>query len=319
MSENAVSDEMRVSRLRSVPIRDVWGNEEKHFTPWLEKNIDILEETLGLGLSVVEREKDVGETLKADLLAKSQNGLVVIENQFGRSDHDHMGKLITYAGNLEAKTAIWICEDPRPEHVDAIDWLNTNTQSDTSFYLIKLEVFRIEDSSPAAQFSVVSAPSKEMKDAGEVKGKVAETVQKRRDFWTQLLEKSKQKTTLFSGVSPGGDGWLSTGAVGIGGVAYEYLILRKEARVQLNIATADGDKNKEIFDGLLKNRQEIETEFGESLLWERLDDRKSSRITKVVEKRGLRDAVAWAKTQDKMIDAMIRLEKALTKHISKMS
>jgi hypothetical protein len=94
---------------------------------------------------VVDREADVGEHFRADLLAEGSNGdYVVIENQFGRSDHDHFGKLITYLTGLEAKTAVWICEDPQPEHIEAIGWLNKNTPQDMAFYIIKLEVFQIE-------------------------------------------------------------------------------------------------------------------------------------------------------------------------------
>lgn len=94
---------------------------------------------------MVDREADVGEHFRADLLAEGSNGdYVVIENQFGRSDHDHFGKLITYLTGLEAKTAVWICEDPQPEHIEAIGWLNKNTPQDMAFYIIKLEVFQIE-------------------------------------------------------------------------------------------------------------------------------------------------------------------------------
>jgi len=104
---------MAVSRLKRVSVRQVWKNEEKDFMPWLAKNIEILGETLGMPLSVVEKETDVGESFEADILAESKDGIpVVIENQFGKTDHDHLGKLVTYSTNLEAKIGIWICENP---------------------------------------------------------------------------------------------------------------------------------------------------------------------------------------------------------------
>ena len=100
---------MDISRLKRVAIRNVWKNEEKDFTPWLAKNIDILGETLGTPLTIIEREADVGETFKADLLVEGLDGdLGVVENQFGKSDHDHVGKLLTYLANLEAKKAVWL-------------------------------------------------------------------------------------------------------------------------------------------------------------------------------------------------------------------
>jgi len=306
---------MVVSRLKRVPVRYVWKREEKDFTPWLAKNIDILGETLGVELSVVEREADVGEHFEADLLAEGANGdYVVIENQFGKSDHDHLGKVITYFTNLEAKAAVWICEHPQPEHIEAIGWLNKNTPHDTSFYLIKLEAFQIESSPPAPHFSIVSEPSRQIKEAGEVKGELAERHIRRLEFWKQLLEKSNEKMTLFSNVSPSKDNWISAGA-GISGVLYQYVILMDGARIQLSIESGDSDKNKEIFDALHKSKQQIERDFGKQLVWRRLDDTKSSRIEKVFENKGLKDMDDWSDIQDKMIDAMIRFEKALGKHI----
>jgi len=310
---------MVISRLKRVPIRNVWKNEEKDFTPWLAKNIDILGETLGTPLTVVEREADVGETFEADLLTEGPDGdLVVIENQFGKSDHDHMGKILTYLANLETKKAAWICENPQPEHVAAVDWLNKNSPQDISFYLIKLEVFQIENSPPAPHFSIVSEPSKQMKEAGEVKEELAERHIRRLEFWKQLLEGSKNKTDLFSAISPSKDNWISAGA-GISGVVYQYVILMDEARVQLAIESADVSKNKRIFDDLHKSKQQIESDFGEQLIWERLDDRKSSRIAKIVANKGLANLDDWCVVQDKMVDAMIRLQKGLSKHIKQIT
>ena len=91
---------MRVSRLDSVPIREVWPKEEKDFTPWLEKNLDLLGDVLSLSLVSNKREVKVGRRFRADLQAEDSSGdLVVIENQFGKSDHDHLGKIMTYLTN----------------------------------------------------------------------------------------------------------------------------------------------------------------------------------------------------------------------------
>jgi hypothetical protein len=309
---------MSVSRLKRVPVRHVWRNEEKDFTPWLKENIDVLAEALGIDLSAVEREAKVGDYFEVDLLAEGSNGdYVVIENQFGKSDHDHLGKLITYLTNYEAKTAIWICEDPQPEHKEAVDWLNKNTPSDVAFYLVKLEVFQIENSPPAPHFSVVSQPSKQIKEAGAMKEELAERHIKRLEFWKQLLEKSKGKIDLFSNVSPSKDNWINTGA-GKTGLGYAYVILMDRARVELYIDTGDASKNKKIYDELYRRKQEIERDFGEELEWQRLDERRASRIAKTVINKGLKDVDNWPEIQDKMIDAMIRLERALAKHVRQL-
>ena len=310
--------EMVISRLKRVSVRDVWHNEEKNFTPWLKENIDILSEVLGMELSVIEQEAKVGRHFEADLLAEGPNGdYVIIENQFGKSDHDHLGKLITYSTNLEAKTAVWICEDPQPEHIEAISWLNKNTPSDIAFYLIKLEVFQIEDSPPAPHLSIVSGPSEQIKRAGAIKGKLAERHVKRLEFWKQLLERSRSKTDLFSNISPSKECWISTGA-GKTGLAYTYVILKNAARIELYIDTGDKNKNKQIFDELYKKRHEIESDFGEELEWQRLDDKRACRIAKTVENKGLWDVDDWPTVQDKMINAIVRFERALSKHIRQL-
>ncbi|MBS7648002.1 MAG: DUF4268 domain-containing protein [Archaeoglobaceae archaeon] len=307
-----------VGRIKRIPVRHVWRNEEKDFTPWLKENIDLLGEVLGMELSAVDKEVDVGEHYEADLLAEGPDGdYVVIENQFGRSDHDHLGKLITYLTNLEAKTAVWVCEDPQPEHIEAIRWLNKNTPSDVALYLIKLEVFQIENSPPAPHFSIVAQPSKQMKEAGAVKGELAERHVKRIEFWKQLLERSKGRTDLFSNVSPSRECWISTGA-GKTGLAYTYVILMDQARIELYIDTGDAGRNKKIFDELYKHKQEIEAEFGGELEWQRLNEKRASRIAKIVTNKGLENVDDWPTIQDQMINAMIRFEKALAKHIRQL-
>ena len=117
-----------VGRLQRVPLREVWKNEAYDFTPWLQQNIDVLNDVLDLTLSNAEREQSAG-TFSVDVVAEDQAGnLAVIENQLEKSDHDHLGKLITYVTAIGAKTAVWIVSDPRPEHVAAVSWLNEGSQ-----------------------------------------------------------------------------------------------------------------------------------------------------------------------------------------------
>jgi len=310
---------MIISRLKHIPVRNIWKNEEKDFTPWLKENIDVLEEVLNMKISVVEREAPVGEYFKADLLAEGPNGdRIIIENQFDKSDHDHLGKLLTYLTNLEAKIGIWICEYPQPEHVKVIEWLNENSPSDVSFYLIKVETLQIEDSNPAPYFSIVAGPSKQIKEAGIIKKEITKTQQKRHEFWSQLLEKSKAKIELFSSVSPSMENWISTGA-GRTGLGYAYVILKNSARIELYIDTGDADENKKIFDKLYQRKSEIEKDFGDKLEWQRLDDKKASRIAKTVEEgKGLENEDDWPIIQDKMIDVMNRFHKTLSKHLQQI-
>jgi hypothetical protein len=111
-------------------------------------------------LSLVDKEASVGESYEADLLLEGPNGdLIVVENQFGRSDHDHLGMILTYLSNLEAKKAFWICERPQPEHKAAVDWLNKNSPADVSFYVLRIQAIQIDDSQHAPQLLIETEPS----------------------------------------------------------------------------------------------------------------------------------------------------------------
>jgi len=101
------------------------------------QNLDFISDAIGIDPAFVEREKSAGDFF-VDILAETGDGdLVVIENQLERTDHDHLGKLITYMSNLDAKIAIWITSQPRPEHEKAVQWLNETLPADTGFYLIR--------------------------------------------------------------------------------------------------------------------------------------------------------------------------------------
>ena len=105
---------MKIARLEKVPLRKLWAHEAQSFTVWLSENLDFLSETLGFDVVLVQKEAAAGP-FSADMLAEDPQGnYVIIENQLEKTDHDHLGKLITYMSNLEAKTAIWITSEPRP-------------------------------------------------------------------------------------------------------------------------------------------------------------------------------------------------------------
>jgi len=303
---------MPISRLEPVPLRELWKHEEHGFSAWLQKNIELLADKLGTPLSDVQRGKQVG-SFYVDLTAEDEDGgLVIIENQLEPTNHDHLGKLITYLTNLDAKKAIWLTSEPRPEHVRAVLWLNETTPHDIAFYLVKIEAYRIGSSDPAPLFTVVASPSPETKDIGEEKEDLAERHILRLEFWSKLLARANEKgVTLHSGRSPSKDNWLSAGS-GKSGIHFNYVIwLEGGTAVELYIDTGDGDQNKRIFDHILANKEKIERNFGAPLMWERLDNRRASRIRYVMECEGLRDTASWASIQDRMIDAMDRFSGAL--------
>lgn len=309
---------MGIGRLERVPLQQIWPHEERDFTPWLESNLEVLADAIGLSLTAGQREKAVG-SFEVDLEAEDDEGRrVVIEVQLRPTDHDHLGKLVTYLTNLEAKVAIWICSAPRPEHVRAVEWLNEVTPEDTAFYLVRLDGYRIGDSEPAPLFTPIVAPSPETKDLGEHKKELAERHHLRRRFWEQLLERAKERGVgLHAHVSPSTEHWLSAGA-GKAGLSFSYVVwLKDKAAVELYIDTGDQSRNKAIFDRLYAQRERIEQEFGRPLVWERLDARRASRVRYVLEAGGLGDGEdRWPAIQDAMVDAMDRLARALKPHIA---
>lgn len=310
---------MKIGKLENVSLREIWKSEED-FTYWLEENIEILNGSLNLSLSVIEREKSAG-TFAVDLLAEDSEGnRVIIECQLEKTDHDHLGKVLTYLTSLEAKTAIWICSDPRPEHIKTMTWLNEVTPIDVSFYLVKVEGIRIGESPPAPLFSGVCAPSEEAKEIGKKKEEFAERHNKRLEFWTQLLAKSKERTKLHANISPGKENWIGTGA-GKSGLSYNYVVTMSWGAVELYIDRGKDTEeiNKQIFDALRAKKDEIESEFGESLNWDSREGVRMCRIRWTCSDTGLKDEEKWDYLQNKMIDAMIRLEKALKDHIGRLT
>lgn len=307
---------MQISKLKKVPLREIWEKEAKDFTDWLEKNIDSLNEQLDLKLTVTAREKKVGDFF-LDIEAEDEDGnLVVIENQLKETDHEHLGKILTYLSGLGAKMAIWICANVRPEHKRVIDWLNEIAPPDISFYLVQVNAIRIDNSPAAPLFTLITGPSKLGKKVGHEKRKLAETHYLRKEFWKQLLEKANKKTDLHKNVTPRYDHWISAGA-GKAGISYNYLIFKNSGGVDIYFDKGKGsDKiNKQRFDELYKHKKEIEKIFGKKLIWQRLDGKRASRIRFDIKGIGLKDKEKWSELQDKMIDAMIRLEKAFSPYI----
>lgn len=306
-----------VGKIVIVKLREVWKHEEKDFTIWLKDNIDVLNDVIDMSLSSVETKQSAG-TFKVDLVAEDdEKNMVIIENQLGKTDHDHLGKLITYLTALEANAAIWIVSEPRPEHITAINWLNESTSA--SFYLIKLEALRIGESEPAPLLTLIVGPSEESREIGDIKKEKAERYKVRKHFWTDLLNKAKETTQLHANISPGEYSWVGTGA-GIAGLTFQYTIKKNEGTIELYIDRGQELKkeNKAIFDKLYGNKEVIEKEFGDSLEWQRLDDRRASRIKKTINIGGYSDEEKWPRLQEIMINYMVRFEKEIRPFINKL-
>ena len=298
----------KIGNLQRVDLRQVWGSEPNDFTPWLQENIEVLNDAIGLSISILDREHKPTERLSVDLRGEAETGLVVIENQLEASNHDHLGKLITYLTAVDAKVGIWIVADPKPEHIGAINWLNQTNLAD--FYLVKLEAVQIDTSLPAGLLTLIVGPSEEGRQLGVEKQE--DTVFQR--FWTQLLDRARERTQLHDKISPGKSGeiWASTKTAGF---SLKYTIRQHDAEVGLYIERYDKNENYEILRALEAKKGEIEKAFGGSIEWEQRDDTRNCRIVKPIAQGGYRNEPEdWERIQYVMIDAMIRLNNAFEPH-----
>lgn len=307
-----------IGKIRRVALREVWKHEARDFTQWLEENIDVLNDVIDVSLVNAERERSAG-AFSVDLVAEDEQGNpVVIENQLEKSNHDHLGKVITYLTALGARIAIWIVSEPRSEHVSAISWLNES--SSASFYLLKVEAIKIGDSEPAPLLTLIVGPSEEGREVGQTKQKIVERHILRQKWWTDLLELAKKKTKLHANITAGVYNWVGTSS-GKRGLSYNYSVNQHGSQVELYIDRGKDSKedNEAIFDDLHSHKQDIEAAFGKALEWEKLDTKRACRIVKRYTHGGYRDSEErWPEIQDVIIDGMIRLEKALSPFVAKV-
>ncbi len=307
---------MEIAKIERVLLRDAWKHEALDFTKWLQANLDYLADSIGLRLTAIESEHQVGD-FSVDLLAKDDAGsLVVIENQLERSDHDHLGKLVTYASMVGARSGIWIVALPRPEHVKAIQWLNEGMAS--SFYLVKLEAVRIGDSPTAPLFTIITGPSEGSAEAGRVRAVREKADNQQSKFWAVLLDRARLRTQLHKNISPGTQSWVGTTADLPRGISFNYATAFGKGRVELYI---DDDKrgkdfNEEVLAQLASQRTVLEQAYGRSLEWQDLPDGRACRICeKFSTPFDLKEESTWSLAIDEMIDGMIRLEKVLRPHL----
>jgi hypothetical protein len=306
-----------VQKITRIPLRKAFPHEARHFSTWLEENIDVLNDVLDISLSNPERERSAGD-FSIDIVAEDELGQkVIIENQLEKSNHDHLGKVITYLVAMDAKTAIWIVSEPRPEHVSAISWLNETTEA--AFYLIKVEAIQIDNSEPAPLLTLIVGPSEESKAVGKAKQEFAERYDIRRSFWSDLLKDAKSKTKLHSTISPSKYAWIAAGA-GKSGLSFNYVIWEHKTAIELYIDKGKDYENetKDTYDQLAKFADQINSNYGESLEWQRLDSKRACRIRKTFDLGGFKDQDKWVKVIPVMTDAMVKFEKILNPYIKKL-
>ena len=259
----------KTGRLEKVKIRDHWPDEARDFTPWMvnEGGLEILAETLGLKLEDAEEEVSVGP-FKADILCRNaaDGSDVVIENQYEISDHDHIGKLLTYSADLEAHTIIWIAEEFREKHRKALNHLNRITDDHFRYFAVRISLCRIGDSKPAPRFEIVCKPSgwEQSTQNFDIEN-LSDTEKLRIDYWNALRDYMNNKGSHVNFRKIASISYLDCSRRDGFGIRAHLVPTRNEIGVSLFMVTED---SIERFDLIERQRREIENELGATLEWE---------------------------------------------------
>lgn len=307
---------MEIQRIEHMKIRDVWPHEAHDFTTWLEQNIDVLTDDLAFGIDPesIRREASAG-AFSVDLIAENDNGeKVVIENQLGRSDHDHLGKVLTYTAAFEADVAIWIVGDPRPEHVKAVGWLNDS--SPLTAYMFKIQAIRIGDSPVAPLLTLIVGPSESAKEVAASKKEGSERHRIRREYYTALLEHASTRTTLHSGRTPTSSQYQDSSS-GHTGIGLPYGVSQHGTAVYLWIERGKDwvDWNDTVYRYLMAKKDKIEADFGDALTWDAKETNRSRKLIGSLELGGWADREAWPEVIEATVEMMIRFDAAIRPHL----
>src|SRR4030042_1550175 len=307
-----------IGKIEKVNLREIWKHEASDFSRWLASNIDYLNEVINMDIAVQTVEGNVGPYRVYIYGEDSSGNKVIIENQLEKTDHSHLGQILTYLVNLDANIAIWITASPVEEHRQVIEWLNETTPDNMCFYLIKVEGIRIEGQpSVAPLFTVVEGPTEERKKIGAEKKEYAKRHTVRQKFWAQLIEAMNQKTQLFQNVSPSTDAWIGIG-MGVGGMSLNLGATGDYARAEIYINRGTIERNKETFDALFKQKDELEKAFGAPLIWERMEDRITSRVKYQLDGVDIFNEEDWSKMISFLVDTTIKMHQAFKEPVHQL-
>lgn len=270
---------IKLSKLTPVDVREVWLHEAHGLTPWLLDNADELGEAIGLDLELTAAEHRVGD-FRLDLIGSDGQGrIVIVENQLERSNHDHLGKLLTYAGGTDPAVIIWIAPKFNDAHRAAIDWINERTDEDTQFFAVEISAVRIGDSLPAPLFNVVAKPNNWTKQVhAETTVALSTRASAYSKFWSGFLERVRAAHPDWTNARAGSSlNWIAIPS-GRSGEQFGFVFGQSGLRVEYYIDRGDADTNLESFRRLEARRAEIDASFGEPLVYESLPGKQACRI-----------------------------------------
>lgn len=271
---------MDFGKIENIALREMWPGEATHFTPWLAKNLDILSDKLGMDLELESTEVGAGD-FSADIIARdlSTNKVVVIENQFGGTDHRHLGQVITYSSVLTADVVVWIAESIRPEHKTAIDFLNQNLKEGLQLYAVEASVIKIDNSKPAFALTVVSMPTEAPSVAGDRTQQTSETKDKYKAYFQGLIDELRESHRFTNARAGQPQNWYTFSSENSRLFRYSTSFAQGgRVRVEVYIDCGDKEKNDRTFQCLESKKESIEKEYGAPLTWESLDSKRACRV-----------------------------------------
>ena len=302
-----------IGRLKAVAIRDLWPHEALDLTPWLAENPTVIGDCLGLNLTLEGTEVSVG-SYSADLVFHDTDRRcrVVVENMYGSTDHDHIGKLITYAAGLDATHAVLLAEGFRPEHLSALSWLNEVSRSPFGFFGLVLEAWRIDGSRPAPHLRIELEPdewSRSVRDART--GPLSDRQARCLEFWGEIQRALQQLDSRWEvGRRASKNPWMvfaSRNRVGYNAAFYGQGSKRR-LRAEVFIDARDADSTAVIYTDLHSQREAIEQRLGYGLDWEPQVHGRSARISISYSKFVSEDAAAeWPEAQQWLVQALSEL------------
>ena len=309
---------MQLGKLKNVDLRNAWYNEATDFTKWLaeEENLSLLSDEIGLDVKLIQTEASVGK-FHVDILAEEENTgrKIIIENQLEPTNHDHLGKIITYASGYDAEVIIWIVKDVRDEHKRAIDWLNEHTDEKINLFAIKMELWQIGDSTPAPKFQIISQPNdwaKAIKKSTS-QSNLSETKMLQLEFWSKFKEYAQEHSSQLKLRKPQPQHW------------YDISIGNSEANIALTTNSQLGvlacelyiPNSKKLFRSLQQNKDDIENRLKLELEWMELEGKKASRI-KTSCSGDIIDTERWGDCFQWLIETSENFPKVFSKMIQKI-
>jgi hypothetical protein len=275
---------------------------------------------LKIELEFEAREKPVGR-FSADILCKEVGAdrWVLIENQLEKTDHSHLGQLLTYAAGLSAVTIVWVAANFTDEHRAALDWLNQITDETVRFFGLEVELWRIGTSSPAPKFNIIAKPNDWSRSVAQAarsldEGEPSETRLLQQKYWTALnLVLDTKRGPVTGHKKPQLQSWMSY-RVGRSGFYLAGVMIHQKRAIRAELYIS-GPRAKTFFSLLKAQQAAIEQELGFQLQWEELPTGTDSRISRYLKDVDPENEADWPQQHEWLANSLNAMHQAFSQRV----